>query len=308
VTPAYKSGSAFKNALNQQIRNLSERTGRPAAELHREFFIQRFLARVFTDPTVPWIVKGGGGLLVRLPGARYSNDIDLLHTTADLEQAVAELRAMAGTSDIDPFAFTIAVKTKARLTGDTEGATLNATAFFGTTLLTRPIPIDLSIGRELIGDIDHIDPHPVVEIAGVAPLPKFAVYPVADQIADKIAAMYELHRSGGTPSTRYHDLVDLVLLTRRYRVDAAKTAAAIAREGTRRANLVLPQRISSPSPAWKAGYLQEARSTTLPAELHILELALESVGECLNPLLDGSIVIGTWNPDSRTWMVRSPLL
>ncbi|WP_019930670.1 nucleotidyl transferase AbiEii/AbiGii toxin family protein [Nocardia sp. BMG111209] len=295
----YKTGSAFKAALTRLLRNMSHVTGRPVAELHREFFMQRFLARIFTDPTVPWIVKGGGGLLIRLPGARYSRDLDLLHTTADLEQAVTELREIAGTSKIDPFLFDIALKT--RLTGHTEGATLNATAFFGAMRLAQPIPIDLSIGRELIGDIERLVPRPVIEIADVAPLPKFAVYPIADQIADKVAAMYELHRGGGTPSTRYHDLVDLLLLTRAYPVDAAKTRAAFARERARRGNVALPSSICSPGPGWTIGYRNEARSSTLPTDLHVLEAALGSVGECLNPLLDGTVTAGEWNPESRYW-------
>ncbi|WP_420811603.1 nucleotidyl transferase AbiEii/AbiGii toxin family protein [Nocardia mangyaensis] len=43
------------------------------------------LARVFVDPFGPWILKGGTSLLVRIPGARHSQDLDLLHPDAAAE-------------------------------------------------------------------------------------------------------------------------------------------------------------------------------------------------------------------------------
>jgi hypothetical protein len=37
------------------------------------------------------------------------------------------------------------------------------------------------------------------------------VFPIEDHVAEKICAMYERYRTGGNPSTRYKDLVDLAL-------------------------------------------------------------------------------------------------
>ncbi|CAM4500887.1 nucleotidyl transferase AbiEii/AbiGii toxin family protein [Nocardia ninae] len=299
MTFTYKTGVAFKTALSQRIRNQADATNRLPSELQREFFMQRFLARVFAEPDAPWMVKGGGGLLVRIPGARHSKDIDLVHREADLDQALAELQQLCAHSRLDPFLFQLEVRK--RLRGMTSGVELSATAFFGTTLLARPFPIDLAVHRELVGEVDYIAPPPIVEIPGVAKLPAFAVYPLADQIADKVAAMYEMHgTTGATASTRWRDLVDLLLITHRFPLDAAKTRAAI--EGQRRRRgITLPTTIQSPGLGWEEGYRRLAQKTVLPRGLHQLAAALESVGECLNPLLDGTVTEGRWNPSTRRW-------
>ncbi|KXX62428.1 hypothetical protein AZG88_29450 [Rhodococcus sp. LB1] len=46
--------------------------------VRRRFVIARFLTRVFDADPDGWILKGGIGMMVRLPQARYSKDIDLL--------------------------------------------------------------------------------------------------------------------------------------------------------------------------------------------------------------------------------------
>lgn len=301
MTPTYKSGAAFKNALNERIKKQARLLGRPSEQLLRQFFMQRFLGRVFIDPATSWILKGGGGLLVRLPGARQSRDIDLLHVDADLDRAVDELRQLGtAVSTMDPFTFQIEIKGRDFL-GATEGMKLRATPYMGVTKL-QAFPIDLAVHRDLVGDIDRITPIPVVEIDDVAALPQFSCYPLADQIADKVAAMYERHGpDGSTPSTRWRDLVDLLLLTREFVFDAGQTLAALEIQRVRRMSLELPRAIRSPGPEWVAGYSELARATTLPAELRQLDAALKCLGECLNVLLDGTITAGTWNPSTRKW-------
>ncbi|MFD6155417.1 nucleotidyl transferase AbiEii/AbiGii toxin family protein [Nocardia sp. NPDC060256] len=266
--------------------------------------MQRFLGRVFIDPAAPWILKGGGGLLVRLPGARQSRDIDLLHLDAGLDRAVDELRQLGtAVSTMDPFVFQIEIKGRDFL-GATEGMKLKATPYMGVTKL-QAFPVDLAVHRELVGDIDRITPTPVVEIDDVAALPEFSCYPLADQIADKVAAMYERHGpEGHTPSTRWRDLVDLLLITREFAFDAGQTIAALEIQCVRRMFLELPGEVRSPGPEWVAGYGELARTTTLPTELSRLDAALECLGECLNSLLDGTITAGTWNPSSRKWDQR----
>lgn len=79
------------------------------------------------------------------------------------------------------------------------------------------------------------------------------MYPLPDQIADKVAAMVERHGPRDRASTRYRDLVDLVLIVRSCEVDAALTRAALSAQAHRR-ELTLPLTLSAPSPAWVPGY------------------------------------------------------
>ncbi|ORB73250.1 hypothetical protein BST46_31100, partial [Mycobacterium timonense] len=61
----------------------------------------------------------------------------------------------------------------------------------------------------------------MVAIDDVRPMSKVRTYAVASHLADKVAAMYEVHgSSGASPSTRSHDLADIVILSRCARVDA----------------------------------------------------------------------------------------
>jgi Nucleotidyl transferase AbiEii toxin, Type IV TA system len=74
----YRTPGAFRAAVDSKLKATAQQTARNFAELRREFLYQRFLARVFEKDSL-WVLKGGIGLLTRLPGARHSRDIDLMH-------------------------------------------------------------------------------------------------------------------------------------------------------------------------------------------------------------------------------------
>jgi len=130
------------------------------------------------------------------------------------------------------------------------------------------------------------------------------LYPLPDQIADKVAAMVERHGPRDRASTRYRDLVDLVdlvLIVRSCEVDAALTRAALSAQAHRR-ELTLPLTLSAPSPAWVPGYRKAVGDATLPADLRSLEAALAAAGRCVNALLDGTVTRGTWDPTEQHWL------
>lgn len=89
----YRTPAAFRAAADAKLKAQAKRDGRTFPELRREFLYQRFLARIFRADS-PWVLKGGIGVLTRLPGARHSRDIDLMHLTADPATAERELRAL----------------------------------------------------------------------------------------------------------------------------------------------------------------------------------------------------------------------
>jgi predicted nucleotidyltransferase component of viral defense system len=80
MTPArdaFSSDDAFRRSVADRVRAQAPARGRTANQLRREFVLQRFLARIFTEPDAPWILKGGTAMLARLPDARHSRDVDL---------------------------------------------------------------------------------------------------------------------------------------------------------------------------------------------------------------------------------------
>ncbi|QIS03097.1 hypothetical protein F5X71_12940 [Nocardia brasiliensis] len=291
--------SSFKASLRSRIQTRARQTRRPATALRREFFMQRFLARVFADPTSPWVVTGGGGLLVRLPGARSSQDLDLIRTDTDITGAIDELRSLSGARpDIDPFVF--GIELAKQLTGAAAaGAELTVTIYLGATLIAD-FHTDLAVDKIIIGDIETLTPTPILDLDGFTALPPVRLIPIPSQVADKICAMTARYGDTRRPSSRWRDLADLCFIVDNFAFDAAETRTAVDIQRHRR-TLELPTTLTSPGPEWAHAYPAMAKDTTLPTHLHNLDTALAFVGACLNPLLDGTRTHGRWNPQDHSW-------
>lgn len=210
----YRTPAAFRTAVDARLRRVAAGQGRPFAEIRREFLYQRFLARVFTASPA-WVLKGGVGLLTRLPGARHSRDIDLVDTRADTRLAEAEIRG-AGRVNLGDF-LRFEIVRSIRLSVE-DALRLKADVYVGASRW-ESFDIDVSCEVHFVSSVETIQPTPVLALTGLPDLPAFRLYPLADQIADKVAAMYETH--GTAPSNRYRDLVDLILLTGLDGIDAS---------------------------------------------------------------------------------------
>jgi hypothetical protein len=152
-----------------------------------------------------------------------------------------------------------------------------------------------------VADVRGLAGKNLVELPGSEPLPQFVLYPLAEQVADKLCAMYGNYgRDRDQPSSRYRDLVDLAIIVTNQELDAARTAEALRDEAKRR-DLELPAQLTAPSADWEAGYRQVAAGTLLPLELHTLSAALSAVAGCLEPVLAGSHTEGTWSPHRMSW-------
>ncbi|MEV6562216.1 nucleotidyl transferase AbiEii/AbiGii toxin family protein [Nocardia sp. NPDC051756] len=300
-----RSASAFRMSLNAKVKQVVRATGRPPAQIHREFYLLRFLGRVFSDADSPWVLKGGSGLLVRITdSARYSRDIDILRIDVDADQAVTELQQLCATpSDLDPLTFQ--VRRGKNDPATSLSAQLVTTVYYGATELHH-FPIDLSIRSTLASVVDRVEPVTVLDLDDFADLPPFRCLSLADQIADKIAAMYEVHGSNAAPSTRWHDLVDLLLIIDRFPIDAAKTLRALRIQQQRRDHLTLPRAVIRPGSGWDTGYPREAVGTSLPPDLHGLDAALVALARFADPLLDGTMPTGTWDPRASRWDTHAP--
>lgn len=297
-TRRYGSVAAFRPALKQALQDQARRSGRLFEQLNREFLLQRFLARVFHQDKTQWVLKGGIGLLVRMPTARFSRDLDLFHQDTGLQDAIADLQRCAAITDLDPFTFQVSEPKP--MTGGVSGVTFTVQAFLGATLYGS-FPIDLSTNLDPLGRIDVFTPEPVITVADVSAPPPVRIYPVPDQIADKVCAMYTRCGTLGAPSSRYHDLVDLVLITTNLRFDAGELSKSLTRQAAIR-GLRLPSTLEPPAPAWTTGYPKAAtQARSMSAELRALPTALAAAGSCLNPILSETVSAGSWDPHRSQW-------
>ena len=292
---SYATAAAFVAALTDRLRQEAVTSRHSLAELQRQFAYQRLLARVFADPASLWVLKGGTGLLVRFPDARHSIDIDLFRAGDSLESAVAELRTLSGRDLGDFFRFEVGAWSRPVLA--VEGARVSVAAYVGARRFAD-FKVDIVSGLHVTGEPELVRPVPLVDLPGLTP-PLCRVYPLADHIADKVCGIVERHGPEQRPSTRYRDLVDLVLIAQRAEPQADAVTAALRNEFARR-GLRSPGTMDVPDRSWAGGYAGEARRAGLAGELARLDGALRLVRALVDPVLTGT-ARGVWSPASDSW-------
>jgi hypothetical protein len=290
----YATPGAFRTALTDKLRALSERTQWTLPQLRRQFGYDRFLERLYVMDD-GWVVKGAVALLARDIGVRGSLDIDVYRAKA-ADAAEGDLREAAGRDLGDWFRFEVGPR---RSVGDEPSAVrLPVVAYIGQQEWER-FHIDL-VGSDLrmIGEPDDVPPIAQVDLPDLQQK-GYRAYPLVDHVAGKIAAPFELHGQSRTPSTRYRDLVDLVAIARGASVDAEQQLRSLQSEAERR-GVTLPQAFDVPDRAlWEPGYRREAAESVL-ADAHTLDEALAIVRPFVNPLLQGT-ASGHWDHKRQDW-------
>ena len=77
LPPRYGTAAAFRIALETRLKSLVRSEGADLQRLRRQVSFDRLLARLFHGPEVPWLLKGGYAMELRLRLARATKDIDL---------------------------------------------------------------------------------------------------------------------------------------------------------------------------------------------------------------------------------------
>ncbi|GAA1869975.1 nucleotidyl transferase AbiEii/AbiGii toxin family protein [Myceligenerans crystallogenes] len=297
TTKPYATPTAIWAAARDRARTAAHLYGRPAPELLRQFTFQRMLARVFTEPETPWVLKGGNALLARIQDARHSRDIDLLARIDAVDDALENFRNTISCDLGDHFAFAV---TKVRQIGGTDqqaevtGRNLTITPRIGSKKLD-PFPVDLVTGSLMTSEPEILTARPLVELPGLD-LPPFRLYPAVDHVADKLCATETVYR--GRPSTQIRDLVDLVVIARTQGMGLSDLRSAIHQERVHR-NLPATDTFQAPD-GWAATYPAAAAATPLCDGL-TFDDAVALVSHLLAPALTDTTDDASWNPISTTW-------
>jgi Nucleotidyl transferase AbiEii toxin, Type IV TA system len=291
---SYESPAAFRTALTTRLKTAAETSRWTLHELQRQMAYDRLLERLYLVDD-GWIVKGAAALIARDIGVRATIDIDV-YRDAEREVAEADLHQAAAMDIGDWFRFELGPP---QVVADAaSGVRLPITAYIGASIWVK-FHVDL-VGSDITmtGQPERVPPlarivMPDVEQHG------YRAYPLIDHIADKAAAMVELHGAMNVPSTRYKDLVDLVAIVSVVSVEAVAQMAALDSEAERR-GITLPAHFTVPDrDLWERGYAAEARRSLLPIA-HTLDEALAVCSPFVDPLLDGSAA-GTWGAKQHQW-------
>lgn len=73
----YKTAQNFRSAIQEKLKLISRKDGIDIMRLYRHVGYTHFLARLFKNNDVPWVLKGGHALELRLQDSRATKDIDL---------------------------------------------------------------------------------------------------------------------------------------------------------------------------------------------------------------------------------------
>jgi len=309
MTTKYATPGAMEAAIRSKARQVARQSGRGPGDLVLEFYFQRLLARVFQSDG--WMLKGGQALLVRFPQqARASRDADLFRPGADdIAEALEELREAAALDLNDYFRFEVKYHELAR-NGAGNGAKVKIEVLIGLQAKMM-LNVDLVVKRAPTGEPTVMQLESVLDMAWPDTWPAVVLYPLADHVADKVCAMYELHErlSGAdVPSTRFRDLGDLLLISQQQSLDGRAVQLALRSEVPRRrelgTKLTLPARFEIPDlESWAIGYPKAAADITGLRGCRSLGEAAAAAEIFINPLL-GSSDPGFWDPVAACWTPR----
>ncbi|MDK1039571.1 MAG: nucleotidyl transferase AbiEii/AbiGii toxin family protein [Actinomycetota bacterium] len=288
----YATPKDFDRALTDRIALAATTAPYRVPQLRRQFAYGRLLARVFLHGPERWVLKGATGLLARIPGrARHSMDVDL-YFSGTPEEAIGDLQDAVDADLGDFFSFDIAPGVA--LSGVTTGRVLRVTAYLGDKIF-ETFPVDVVVTHTMTTQPDVTPPIELFEVPGLQST-SYRTYPISDQIADKYSAIVSTY--SGRPSTRYRDLVDLVVIARTQPVEARLLSKALSSEHRRR-GIASDEPLKLPSAAWREGYAKIASTAPNFPPLDA-DGAIELVRRLVEPIAAGR-VNGEWNPMTLTW-------
>lgn len=295
---------ATHSQITAGLREFAKQQKLTPSVVYSRFFREVFLAEL-TAKDPGWVLKGGTNLYCLIPGARHTQDLDLYRQDSPTghRDAATTLITVMDQATVGPYTFEVYNPRVDTISGTIDNIQLSVIVRFGTGEFSR-FSIDVSGDLEVPAVTEPLlvtrsDPLDVPFVAQEFPV---LSYPVENQLADKVCAMYEVH--GSRASTRYRDLYDIGLIALELEVDAETLRTALRTQEHLRA-MTLPDRMVLPSDEWLSGYERFIGTLQQPwAELNSVDNALAMAGALLDPLLvnEAQVAAGKWSPGTRQWV------
>lgn len=262
-------------------------------------YFNRFLSRIFSEESgSEWVLKGGAGMLARIPSTRSTRDIDLYQQGFTLDQALTDLRRLAAVDLGDHFRFEY-VSHQRTIGSDAqpyaEGYGVTFAVFIGVTQ-KGVVNVDLVVGAGVTDEVQTIRPATTLKLPRLISH-QYRLYPVVDQIADKVCATVSEHN--GQASSRAKDLVDLVVLAATQAIDGRALRRAIETERSRRKmepieSFAIPE-------TWGRAYARLSKPVTYCSRFHSVDLAVGLVSSLIDPALTPAVDEKVWSPKQLRW-------
>ncbi len=275
----------------------ARRLGRPTDELFVLYVLERFLFRLSRSPLRETLVLKGGMLLAALDERRATRDVDLLARATDNDpETVARLVRDILAIDVDDgVAYEPSRLTAAVIRDDDTYAGVRIAVPARLHRSEHPLRIDVNVG-------DPVTPAPIDITYPALPGPPFTLlgYPLETVLAEKIVTMIDR----GDTTTRERDFADVFLLIRRHRVDASALRRAIAATAAHRGSDLRPLTDvlvllgTDRQGPWARFVARSGLAGQVPA---ILNETIAAVSAFADPVLNGSLAAGRWDPTAGQW-------
>ena len=287
----YATAAAFRRALEDRLQDIAGKEGVDLQRLRRQVAFDRLLARLFQvgQPLpLPWVLKGGYAMELRIKAARTTKDIDLtmrsIFSSSDKKgdkknlAVLEKLQEAARFSGDDFFAYTIGEPIANLDAAPYGGARFPVEARLDSRIFVG-FHLDVGIGDAVMEPLEVIEGRDWLGFAGIAS-PSLYMIPREQQFAEKLHA-YTLPRQGAA-NTRVRDLVDMVLLIQSATLARNKVTEAIRVTFERRETHALPNVLQMPPADWKKPYDALAKECGLPGTIDgaytILDRYVREVG------------------------------
>jgi hypothetical protein len=280
LTRQYQSVSDFRQALETRLRKQEGDLTR----LRRKVAFDRFLARLFHQNNVPWLLKGGYAMELRLQNrARSTKDMDLsipdthqlqvmIHTHPNTSKADLAFEALQQVAELnldDYFEFQIRRLGEDITIAPEGGIQCQVECRLGKEF--TKFHLDVGFGDAVTGSTDWIQGNSMLDFAEIPPA-KIAMISVAQQFAEKVHACTQQFED--RPNTRDKDLIDLVLILETFAVDPNELRQSLVAVFEHRDKQSLPLQFPEPPEQWRESFEAKAEELALTtrtlAEAHQL--------------------------------------
>ncbi len=292
----YTSAAAFRQALEQRLKNEATSSGLALARLRKRVAFELFLRRLLIVAPDRWVLKGALALDFRLTTTtRSTKDIDLGRD--DDEQAAIRDMTAAQQLALDDF-FTFAATRTDELEDTDE---FSAVRFHVTAQLAgrtfEQFLVDIGFSDTISWTPDMILSSDLLSFADIEPLALPAI-PLPQHLAEKAHAYTRRYGPSAQPSTRPKDLVDILLIESATTIDAGPLRHALESTFAERACQPLPSSLPPPPATWADPYKRLADTVHVESDL---TAAFARAAAFLDPVLGGR-TSGQWEPQHREWL------
>ena len=241
----YTSPGGFRQALEERLKTISREDGTDFQRLCRQVAFDRFLARLVSEPTGDWILKGGYAMELRFVTARSTRDLDFTLRAGNTGSALDHLQR-AGARDIgDFFSFRVGEAMMDLDAAPYGGARYPVESRLDGRTFVK-FHVDVGIGDVILEPFETLTTRDWLSFAKI-PSPSVTMIAREQQFAEKIHA-YTVPRA--TPNSWVRDLVDLHLLIASDSLDLSLCNDALRRTFVRRNTHELPKDLVPPPANW----------------------------------------------------------